>query len=96
MPSTDTTMEERFSEQFPAMGVAGDPKDNCIYRFDQYVNDKSLLLSFIEAEISSAVAGERERVLQALIEASEPYDGSKWHNTLTVEHIKEVLSTLTP
>lgn len=46
--------EERFDEEFPAMGISGDPKDKCIYRHDQYVNDESLLKSFIAKEIAAA------------------------------------------
>ncbi len=41
--------EEMFDNEFPAMGISGDPKDNCIYRHDQYINDKSLLKQFIKS-----------------------------------------------
>lgn len=50
---------------------------------------------FIESEIATAERNVIERVRGALIEAAEPYDGSKWHNNLSIETIKRVLDSLT-
>ena len=58
------TLEERLNDKFPCMGIAGDPKDNCVYRFDQYINDKSELLSFIENFLSQALTEQHEATIE--------------------------------
>lgn len=50
----ESSWEEELLNEFPLMGIAGKPEDNCVYRFDQYVNDKSKLESFISKVVSEA------------------------------------------
>lgn len=39
-----------------------------------------------------AITEERERIVKALIEQAEPYENSKWHNQLSIETIKKIIS----
>ena len=55
---------DEFDEKFPAMGRCGDPKDDCVYRFDQYVNDESLIKSFITTQIAAAEEKARQSALE--------------------------------
>lgn len=51
----ESSWEERFDNEFPAMGVS-DKESDSIYRHDQYKNNKSLLKKFIRTEIEAAEA----------------------------------------
>ena len=49
----------------------------------------------VESQVAQALAEQREELLKRFIEAAEPYDGSKWHNRLTLEHIKKTIASIT-
>lgn len=61
--------KKEFENKFPAMGVAGDPKDNCIYRFDQYKKDKSQLLEWHNYRTTQAYElGQKEMLKEIIME----------------------------
>lgn len=54
----------------------------------------SRLYSKLDACFSSLFQKEREKMLNALIKSAEPYDNSEWHNQLSIEQIKKIITSL--
>lgn len=98
MPSTQTTMEERFAYRFNCKTwLTEEDKANC---FDLGPTVSAALKVFIRSEISLAVAGERERYAEIfawlLGEGGDfPDLSQKPHYSFRTE-LRKKLSTLTP
>lgn len=56
---------------------------------NEKVGDITLLFDTLHHK---AITEERERIVKALIEQAEPYENSKWHNQLSIETIKKIIS----
>ena len=52
--------------------------------------------AFISRALTERTKAIREMVLKELKEQAEPYDGSKWHNQLSIETIEQVLNRVLP
>lgn len=70
--------------------------NNCFVREDGLLNigkyDHDEIKGFIKQVIAQSETRIKAEILRNVIEVAEPYDGAKWHNTLTVEQIKKILS----
>ena len=71
-----------------------EPKDDSD-RLGIYENDGELVadwwLSKFSTTIQKEIERERESILADLKEQAEPYDGSKWHNQLSIETIEKII-----
>jgi hypothetical protein len=90
---TDKEVNEGFDKEFGHSETCHNQK------LEDYFNDLSDYCYCQKKEIKSFISTLRkndlEAIKKALIEQAEPYDNSKWHNTLSVETITKVLESLT-
>lgn len=73
----------KFEDEFPAMGVCGDPKDQCVYRFDQYVSNKSLLKEYVRSSLTALLA-EVEKTIEGFIKSAAAEKCDENHENCTI------------
>lgn len=77
-------VDERFDEQYEPYPHVDDISSRWKYGAPSPISIKRFLHSELKEERKRVL----QEVLETLTEQAEPYDGSKWHNTLTIKQIK--------
>jgi len=94
--TTETTLEERFTEQFKKQFIDGGIAVLLDYPPHERVLDEGRTLDFIKQEIALAVQQERERILQKakdILDKESEYYGTDKHG-LSYEQLEYIIKAI--